>query len=245
MIEKYAEMKFSYTYNYAGYIRQKVFDNKTEDYLSEIINPEMEKLLKPQKHTVLHDFIELTIEDELEYAGRKFEPEVEWEELLADYKVPFSKEEADEQDVEYVDYLEDKLKTHVVSRIANETFQLLFSDRMFCLKFNQIIAQETQKYMLSKFPEFLDKDGVLKRSVYFPTWVQRAVFLRDKGSCAICLIDLTGLLRTDFDKAIDHIVPLNLGGSNDITNLQLVCQACNLQKLGHTIRTSEHYPTYF
>lgn len=64
-------------------------------------------------------------------------------------------------------------------------------------------------------------------------------------SPTICLTDLTGLLKTNFDKAIDHIVPLNLGGNNDITNLQLVCEKCNLEKPGHTIRTSDHYPTYF
>lgn len=29
---------------------------------------------------------------------------------------------------------------------------------------------------------------------------------------------------------IDHIFPLALGGSNDLVNLQLLCETCNLKK---------------
>ncbi|MBX7261815.1 MAG: HNH endonuclease, partial [Chitinophagales bacterium] len=169
----------------------------------------------------------------------------DWESLLSDYKIDFSRSEIDEDEDNYVDYLEIKLKENVVSKIADETFQLLFGDRMFCQKFNEIIAADIQGYLLSDYPDLLEKDGKPKRCAYFPEWVQRAVFLRDKGCCAVCLKDLTGLLKTDFHDAIDHIVPLNLGGINDITNFQLICRDCNLDKSGHTIRTSEFYPTYF
>jgi len=245
MIGKYTEMKFSYTYNYAGFIRKQIFDNKAEDNLNEVIETDFDKMLKPDKETILHDYIHWVIEDEMEYVGRKIGPIQDWEELLSDYKIQFSRDEIDEENEDYIDYLEKKIKENVIDQITNETFQLLFSDRMFCLRFNQIIAEEVKKNLYADSPEYLEKDGVLKRCTYFPTWVQRAVFLRDKGCCAICLTDLTGLIKTDFDKAIDHIIPLNLGGNNDITNLQLVCQTCNLEKLGHTIRTSEHYPTFF
>lgn len=61
--------------------------------------------------------------------------------------------------------------------------------------------------------------------------------LRDKGSNAVCYKDLTALLKTDFNDAIDHIVPLNLEGINDITNFQLICRECNLEKSRHTIKT--------
>ena len=96
MIDKYTEMKFSYTYNYAGFIRNKIFDNKPEDYLNETIDPDLDKLLKPDKETILHDYIQWVIEDEIEYLGRKVEPIEDWEELLNDYKVPFSKSDIDE-----------------------------------------------------------------------------------------------------------------------------------------------------
>lgn len=248
MIDKYTEMKFSYTYNYAGYIRKKIFDNDPEDEILELIDPDIEKLIKPDKETILHDYIQWVIEDEIEYLGRKIGPIDDWEELLRDYNVSFSKrdiEEGEDDFYEYCEYLENQIKENVVKKITNETFQLLFSDRMFCLKFNQLISEIVKDYSKENFPDYLERDGVLKRCTYFHTWVQRAVFLRDRGCCAVCLKDLTGLLKTNFDKAIDHIVPLNLGGNNDITNLQLICQECNLDKLGHTIKTSEHYPMYF
>lgn len=85
----------------------------------------------------------------------------------------------------------------------------------------------------------------LHNNYEFNQWVQRTVLLRDRGKCAICQADLSGLMTTDFEKALDHIVSLALGGNNDVTNLQLLCQACNLKKLDHTINTSERYPTYF
>ena len=249
MIDRYTEMKFSYAYNLAGYIREKVFKNLPEEYMSDLVEPSShDKILKPDKETVLHDYIRWELENELEYLGRKADPDMiieDWESLLSDYKIDFSRSEIDEDEDNYVDYLEIKLKENVVSKIADETFQLLFGDRMFCQKFNEIIAADIQGYLLSDYPDLLEKDGKPKRCAYFPEWVQRAVFLRDKGCCAVCLKDLTGLLKTDFHDAIDHIVPLNLGGINDITNFQLICRDCNLDKSGHTIRTSEFYPTYF
>lgn len=43
--------------------------------------------------------------------------------------------------------------------------------------------------------------------------------------CAICRGPM-GL----YDSHIDHIIPINAGGSDDITNLQLVHMVCNLRK---------------
>jgi hypothetical protein len=193
---------------------------------------------------VLHDYIQEAISATVEYLGRKVEPIKEWEALLVDYEVPFSKAEIGEDD-SYADYLEAKIHEHVVDQIVNETFQILFSDRQFCLKFNLFLSEIVQDTKKSDWPDHLEKDGVLKRCTYFPTWVERAVFMRDRGNCAVCLKDLTGVLKTNPEKAIDHIVPLALGGCNDITNLQLICQTCNNNKLGHTVTTSQKYPVYF
>lgn len=49
-----------------------------------------------------------------------------------------------------------------------------------------------------------------------------------RNRCAICRVDLSRV-----KEHIDHIMPLALGGSNDRTNIQVLCEPCNLQKWAH------------
>lgn len=261
-MEQYSEFKFSWTYNQAGYIRRKVFDKADEEIQGffNIRDAEFQKqIMYPQKHTVLHSLIEYMVNEEVDYITRKGRSEdvaKDWAEQLSDYSVPHMTEaefdktkEADEDfDNEYHSYayyLSELVKSGTTERVADETFQLLFGDREFCKNLNLLIAEEIQCHGPSNYPQLYEDEGKLKRQKYFPVWVEKAVYLRDKGNCAICLTDLSGLIKTGYKDAIDHIVPLNLGGINDITNFQLVCEKCNLAKLGHTVRTSEMYSKYF
>lgn len=50
------------------------------------------------------------------------------------------------------------------------------------------------------------------------------LFQKQRGLCAWCEADLTGGFHRDHRRAISN------GGSNDISNIQLVCQGCNLRK---------------
>jgi hypothetical protein len=230
----------------AGFVRDLILKNSPEEYLSSSITPlAAYKILKPNKKTVLHDFLESQFENELEYIARKTDEVEIFESLLKDYNIYFSIDEIDLEEENYSSYLVQKIIDNILTNLTNETFQILFSDRMFCLQFNKIIAEVIHSYKLKEHSEILKKDGVTKRCNYFPVWVSQAVFFRDKGCCAVCLSDLSGLLKTGYNKAIDHIVPLNLGGINDITNFQLICKSCNSKKSGHATITSELYPAYF
>ncbi len=59
--------------------------------------------------------------------------------------------------------------------------------------------------------------------IAIPSEVRAYVFQRDRHQCQSCGRQGTGL-------QIDHIVPLALGGSNDLSNLQVLCGTCNRRK---------------
>ena len=130
--------------------------------------------------------------------------------------------------IEYLDKYEDGLFDSVLYDIAIEIEYILFQNRDFLLRFN--------KQQASAF-----EDKPINRA-YIPQWVKRAVLFRDKGCCVFCKRDLTGVysLLEDNEKHFDHIVSLNEGGINDVCNIQLTCQDCNLGK-SDTSMTSTLY----
>jgi len=105
----------------------------------------------------------------------------------------------------------------VVDRIANEMFYILFQNRDFLLNFNHYMS--------------IVHDHRFKH-VYLPQWVKRAVFFRDRGKCVVCNKDLSGQWSIVETGSIhyDHMVSLENGGLNDISNIQLLCDTCNLEK---------------
>lgn len=64
--------------------------------------------------------------------------------------------------------------------------------------------------------------------IWIPQEVRKYVFERNFYQCQSCgKTDIETLLN------IDHIIPLARGGSNDISNLQTLCHACNQKKKHH------------
>jgi len=65
--------------------------------------------------------------------------------------------------------------------------------------------------------------------IRIPPEVRQYVFQRDKYQCQSC-----GKTATETHLSIDHIIPLALGGQNDISNLHTLCLVCNQTKSDKT-----------
>lgn len=155
---------------------------------------------------------------------------------ISDYDMPVSQcEDYLERLNSHIEFLEKMVEGvyyETISFIAMEVEYILFQNRDFLLRFNEQQAVAFEK----------DK----RTRTYIPEWVKRAILFRDKGCCVFCKKDLTGLytLLDDNEKHFDHIVPLNLGGINDVCNIQLSCKKCNLKK-SDTIKTSKLYQSAY
>ena len=68
-----------------------------------------------------------------------------------------------------------------------------------------------------------------------PVKTVRRIWVRDRGECRIC--------RSRYALQVDHIHPRSFGGSNDESNLRLLCRTCNqrqaIKKIG--MRKMAHY----
>lgn len=265
MTNLFKEFKFRFTYPIVSFVYETVFERAEEEYLSDCFNSDEEafrrRILKPQKDTLLHDFLRIRLELDYEYFEDQMDSHgiiEEYEKILSTYKVPFpiiqEFEEFDDEDAAVEQY-EIVKKEHIVTlkkllnpvfeQIVQESFTVLFGDRIFLLELNKIVASVITSMKKLEYPDILKRDGVVKRASYIPEWLKGAIFHRDKGKCQVCGKDLSGLLFLGEEVHYDHVIPLNLGGTNDPTNFQLLCREHNLSKGGTIIVTSDRYLTYW
>ncbi|WP_216636117.1 HNH endonuclease [Paramagnetospirillum marisnigri] len=82
-----------------------------------------------------------------------------------------------------------------------------------------------------KLAEYLEKRGLApwqhrkKSSGYIPGSLRYDILRRAKGRCEAC-----GVKAEERAIEVDHIIPRNKGGSDDLSNLQALCYRCNAEK---------------
>ncbi|WP_374982732.1 HNH endonuclease [Streptomyces fradiae] len=139
----------------------------------------------------------------------------------------------------------------LLARIADEVFFVMFMNRRALANLNKFLATHVDDID----PSFLEgedrelaalfvDEGELKRSRP-PTWARRAVFYRDRGRCTNCAADLSGLVDSFPAANYDHMIPLARGGLNDVTNIQLLCERCNLRKSDKITHPSNQYRRWY
>lgn len=82
-----------------------------------------------------------------------------------------------------------------------------------------------------KLVDFLESRGSdiwnhrKKSKGYVPGTIRYEVFKRAKHRCELC-----GISAEEKALEVDHIIPKNCGGADDITNFQALCYSCNATK---------------
>ena len=251
MLENYNQYIFEKSYLLAQNIRDYVF---SEENYGVKLPTNLTTLLKPQKWSLLHQFIFDTIkewnQEIIRDCGGENELNVSYIKTLTTHKIGFStetnypKQEEYDDNRDYSVYLFNLIEGKCLRHISDEVFYLLFGDREFLKKFNELISDEISKLLVSNYPKILERDGVLKRPNSWQTWVKNAIRSRDKEECVFCGKDLTATKKSTNLPEIDHIVSINESGCNDITNLQYSCKDCNLEK-SDTTKTNNLYIPYY
>jgi hypothetical protein len=204
------------------------------------------KAAKPQRDTLLHGIIRNLLYFYMGYSTRKVvDLETDfYRGLLIEAGMKIPRWVSPEHVSKHIRQL-DELLYKAVDVITPSIFYILFSDRQFLMAFQKRVSEYVSELKLKDHPQILSRDGVLKRAKNIPTWLKAGVFYRDHGRCQACLKDLSGLGRPVRDLHIDHIIPLAASGSNDPTNFQLLCSACNLSKGPKKINSPPKFNPYW
>lgn len=193
------------------------------------------------KYTNLHHFIsEIVRQIVEEEVGQLDVEEARFLiQFLTTYAVPFTSENLDSEE-QFYDFTAETERYHdALHELTDELFHVLFNDVLFLEQFNRLCADYVE---ISGFgDELRTPTGTLKR-VAIPAWARRAIFHRDKGECRECKKSLAATVNQIETERYDHIIPLAAFGSNDVTNLQLLCEPCNGRKSAQLVPVSRLYP---
>lgn len=271
MLNAYRDFLFQDIYKFAALVEDCVDDPTTFLELGIEENESLVRsLVKPQKFSFLHQYIFVMIQVWQSRDYRKNPDSYEDTEpsrlrlVFEEYGIPLTPYPLDDNEVsEALDDTRDEdedgaeVDTGQIfydwfleneasflwywTQIADEVFHIVFANRRFLQRFGSALAE----YLEAELPVDSVSRTILgskiKRPGRCPGWLKTAVFHRDHGRCVFCMRDLSALIATDRRLHLDHIVPLNRGGTNDPSNFQLLCEACNLQKSDGPARAGRLY----
>ncbi|WP_352408134.1 HNH endonuclease [Acetoanaerobium noterae] len=266
-LDKYKQINLTFAYQMSSIIKESInidYEYYTKGFVLEIIEKNKLLLVKFSKFTILHFYIEKEIWNKLNYETshymKEHECEIAIEKLynIVDLYNPLFYKEIDVFDLLEQENQEDSEESYLnlcnsiidilyqeiekyMPNMVEDVFYVLFQDREFLLEFNLMLSNIISEIKYEDESEIMRKDGVLKRCSYFPKWLKEGIFFRDKGRCQKCNTNLTGTITMGTNYNWDHIVPLSLGGINDATNIQLLCEKCNKIKSDKEIYTSNKY----
>lgn len=274
MKKQFVRLEFMDTYYYANVVSNVISDpfpyirrihewyEDNEEYIFLSQFPKFSRLHGFAAHIIDSLFLEQSSGEEIEALLKSASHDVWVDRALRFHGLPCDgfREYLKEEGVQISAVNEDHLYNYhqelrlcgdienLVERLASEVFYVLFANRKLLASFNEFMAR-ILKLHFEVIPDTelginLKEPGVLKR-VSIPTWVKHAVFYRDRGMCSLCQKDLSNLLSSQPDSQYDHIIPLALGGINDITNIQLLCESCNNSKSSEFIPVSNIYEAWY
>jgi hypothetical protein len=246
----------------AFYEDQDDFDDFWDSSIDEIVK----KLIKPEKKSLLHLYIEWIsslLGDEIKNILKNCDPSDFQssfdfiESTLNQLGVKSNKKNYPNYDAiircghcgkcrsckkfrRYIDWLKVEYSQYKPQMI-HSTFHILMLNKTFLREFHEAIAKTIKfdKSRLHKLePDNINQEGIVKRPSSWNVWLKKGIFFRDKGVCTLCRNPLSGDLFLGIDPDMDHIVPLALHGSNDSSNIQILCNKCNNKKRHHNSDTS-------
>lgn len=115
------------------------------------------------------------------------------------------------------------LTKHKIVRYKKNVFTLLLEDitEKQRKRLIELCDLRTDEYV----EKFQNRIGIKKTRNPISSSIRYDIIAKAKGICVAC--GITGQKR---QLDVDHIVPLNVGGTNDPCNLQVLCSRCNRQK---------------
>jgi hypothetical protein len=200
--------------------------------------------MKPfTKYTNLHEFIRAISTDIIVEDIEREDGNTHYiREFLSKFNVPCPADALTDQDTFSAFMGESERLHNALDEITDEVFHVLFGDVAFLQAFNRLCAGYIEQSGFGA--QYLTRGGTLKR-VAIPVWAKRAIFHRDKGECRACKRSLAAIINRLDTERYDHIVPLASYGANDVTNLQLLCEPCNLRKAADDSPVSRMYQRAF